>query len=425
MQPPLASPTYAALPVPTNFTSQSVDIDPDNFPDFLEPDVTTTDDAPTGTNIFNSPAADVDAMLSIDTPPVVAVVQTAEERAADAAAKAVLTDLDNDLADEDAQVVDAASKAGRPKTDKSALVTTIKELIDDDTLFGYDDDKPLEDYTQKELAELIKLNIQTKLDDVKAATPKEFFDSLPEELQYAAKYVDNGGTDIRSLFRVLGEVEENKALDIAKPADQAQIMRTFLQAKQFGSAADIEEEIADATAAGTLAKKAAKYKPELDGMQQEQVEAKLAQAKLATEQNAKAKETYLKDIHTTLVTGELGGTKIDKKRQEALWNNLTQNTYQTRRGQPTNKLGHMLENVQFGETKNMGLLAEVTWLLEDREGYLKHMSQKAVNETVIDTSKKLKTAQSQKVASTTTASDESEATPKKRTLAKPTNMFGR
>jgi hypothetical protein len=36
--------------------------------------------------------------------------------------------------------------------------------------------------------------------EVASQTPQQFFESLPEELQYAAKYVADGGNDLNQLF---------------------------------------------------------------------------------------------------------------------------------------------------------------------------------------------------------------------------------
>ena len=66
----------------------------------------------------------------------------------------------------------------------------------------------LEEYTTKDFRELFEANFQEREAKIRQDTPKEFFNSLPEELQVAAKYVADGGTDLKGLFRTLAHVEE-------------------------------------------------------------------------------------------------------------------------------------------------------------------------------------------------------------------------
>jgi hypothetical protein len=83
-----------------------------------------------------------------------------------------------------------------------------QKMIEEGSLVPFDDDKPLEEYTTKDFRELFEANFQERENAVRENTPKEFFQSLPEELQYAAKYVADGGTDLKGLFRTLAQVEE-------------------------------------------------------------------------------------------------------------------------------------------------------------------------------------------------------------------------
>ena len=49
------------------------------------------------------------------------------------------------------------------------------------------------DYTAKDFRELFEANFQQREAKIRQDTPKEFFNSLPQELQIAAKYgVKNG-----------------------------------------------------------------------------------------------------------------------------------------------------------------------------------------------------------------------------------------
>ena len=97
------------------------------------------------------------------------------------------------------QEEDAGNK-GRPKVDKSGLAELTSKMIEEGVLVAFDDDKPLEEYTTKDFRELFEANFQERENKIKENTPKEFFKALPEELQIAAKYVADGGKDLKVLI---------------------------------------------------------------------------------------------------------------------------------------------------------------------------------------------------------------------------------
>ena len=113
-----------------------------------------------------------------------------------------LLELDDMISD----VEQIESKPGRRKTDKSALQELASKMIEEGTLFGFDDDKDLEDYSTQDFRDLFEANFQEKENKIRQDTPKEFFNSLPQELQVAAKYVADGGQDLKGLFRTLSYV---------------------------------------------------------------------------------------------------------------------------------------------------------------------------------------------------------------------------
>ena len=90
---------------------------------------------------------------------------------------------------------------------------------------------------------------------VRQETPVEFFESLPEELQYAAKYVADGGQDLKGLFAALAQVEQVREMNPADEYDQEMIVRQYLQATNFGNSDEIEEEITTWRDLGVLEKK--------------------------------------------------------------------------------------------------------------------------------------------------------------------------
>ena len=195
-----------------------------------------------------------------------------EAREKKAEVEETIAELDGLISQEE----DAGNK-GRPKVDKSGLAELASKMIEEGSLVGFDDDKPLEEYTTKDFRELFEANFQQREEDIRKNTPKEFFNALPEELQYAAKYVADGGQDLKGLFRTLAQVEEMRQLDPSDEYDQAEIARQYLYTTNFGSAEEIEEEIEAWKDTDRLQQKANQFKPKLDRMQDEIVARQLAE----------------------------------------------------------------------------------------------------------------------------------------------------
>ena len=334
----------------------------------------------------------------------------------------------NDLDDVDDQADDKKSKGGRPKTEKSGLVEFLKKRIESKEMFAFDDydesKQSLDDYLsglgEKDIEELWQANIDNLKSEVAANTPQEFFESLPDELQYAAKYVADGGQDLKGLFRALAQVEEVRELDPTKDQDQETIIRNYLQATQFGSAEEIEEELTTWKDLGVLEKKAKQFKPKLDQMQEEIVQAQLAEQEARQQQQQQAAQAYMQNVFEALRPAEINGLKLDKKTQAQLYSGLTQPQYPSISGRPTNQLGHLLEKYQFVEP-NYPLIAEALWLLSDPEGYRAQLTKQGKNAAVEQTVRTLKTEQARKNAST--YQEEDEQRPRK--LVRPANIFKR
>jgi hypothetical protein len=312
------------------------------------------------------------------------------------------------------QEEDAGNK-GRPKVDKSGLAELATKMIEEGTLIPFDDDKPLEEYTTKDFRELFEANFQERENKIRENTPKEFFQALPEELQIAAKYVADGGTDLKGLFRTLAHVEEMVQLDPDNEYDQEEIARQYLHATRFGTAEEIEAEIEDWKDLNKLGQKAQQFKPKLDAMQEQIVARQLAEQELKKEQQEKAAKVYTDNVYNTLVAGELGGIKLDKKTQSLLYSGLVQPNYPSISGKPTNLLGHLLEKYQFVEP-NHSLIAEALWLLADPDGYkgrVREIGGKQATEKVV---RQLKTEEQRKIASSAPEEDEAPRRAPQRTI---------
>lgn len=313
------------------------------------------------------------------------------------ASKPDLSILDEDIINPDDSET-TKTTGGRPRTDKNGTVELVKKMIETGKLIPFEDDKPLEDYTIKDYEELLEANFAEKERQIRESTPEEFFSALPEELQVAAKYVADGGQDLRGLFKVLSQVEETRALDIDNVQDQEQIVREYLRATNFGTVEEIEEEIDGWKDSNVIDAKAKKFKPKLDAMQEQIVTQRLAEQERFKKQQQAQAQHYMSSVYETLKPGELNGIKLDRKTQEFLYSGLVQPSYPSISGRSTNLLGHLLEKHQFVEP-NHGLIAEALWLLSDPDGYkskIKEQGEKKANEK---TAKMLKTEEARRQTS--------------------------
>jgi hypothetical protein len=353
--------------------------------------------------------------------------KTPEERKEAEEKKIEVEETINELDNLISQAEDANGK-GRPKVDKSGLAELAQKMIEEGTLMPFDDDKPLEEYTTKDFRELFEANFQERENKVREDTPKEFFQSLPQELQYAAKYVADGGQDLKGLFRTLAQVEEIRDLDPSNEYDQAEIARQYLYATGFGSAEEIEAEVEDYAELGRLAQKAQQFKPKLDKMQEDIVNRQLAEQEYKRQQQAQQAKAYQDNVYNTLAVGELGGIKLDRKVQGQLYSGLVQPNYPSISGKPTNLLGHLLEKYQFVEP-NHGLIAEALWLLSDPDSYRNKVRDQGAKQTVEKTVRQLKTEESRKMGSSTQDEPEQRRTApanrQQRTISRPNNLFKR
>lgn len=353
-------------------------------------------------------------------------IATPQEKAQAAEDKAeveeTIAELDNLISQEE-----NAGTKGRPKVDKEGLYDLAQKMIEEGTLIPFDDDKPLEEYSTKDFRELFEANFQERENAVKAKVPKEFFNALPEELQIAAKYVADGGQDLKGLFRTLAHVEEIIDLDPSNEVDQEEIARQYLWATNFGTAEEIESEIQDWADMNKLEQKANQFKPKLDRMQEEIVARQLAEQEHRKEQQQKQAKAYTDSVYNTLAAGELGGLKLDKKVQSLLYSGLVQPNYPSISGKNTNLLGHLLEKYQFVEP-NHGLIAEALWLLQDPEGYRNRVKEVGSKESVEKTVRALKTEESRKLSNSSTntgATEKRSANPQKTIQRQNTNIFRR
>ena len=320
-------------------------------------------------------------------------------------------------------IVGNNQNTGRPKLDKDAMIELTKKLIEEKKLIPFDDDKPIEKYTQQDFEELYSTNMDEREKKLREEIPVEFFDNLPDELKVAAKYAADGGTDFKGLFRTLAQVEEVRQLDPQADGDQEQIVRAYLHATQFGTSEDIEEEITSWKDRDELGARAQKFKPKLDAMQQQVVARQLQQQEQLRKQQHQQAQLYRDNVYKVLDPGDLNGLKLDKKTQGMLYAGLVNPNYPSISGRQTNLLGHLLEKYQYVEPRH-DLIAEALWLLSDPEGYRSKVKEGGKKEATEKTVRMLKTEQANKASSSTATDDDDDITSRRpQTLKRPEKGF--
>jgi len=302
-----------------------------------------------------------------------------------------------------------------------------QKLIEKDKIVPFDDNKSLDDYTAKDWEELIEANFEEVANKVRRETPKQFFESLPQELQIAARYVAEGGEDMKGLFQTLAAVEETRSLDIKNEKDQHVIISDYLQSTGYGTIEEIEEEIEIWKDLGKLEQQAAKFKPKLDKMQEKVVARKLQEQQMRQQQQENASKQYMSNVYHTLKDGNLGDIRLNKKTQSMLYNGLVSPSFPSVSGKNTNLLGHLLEKYQFVEP-NYTIIAEALWLLSDPAGYKSKIMEKGAQQSVEKTVRKLKTEQSNNTGSSLgiqKAEEENNRVSRKRKIPRSNNIFKR
>ena len=330
-------------------------------------------------------------------------------------------DVLNSLDEEEDQ---PKEKRGRKKIE--GIADVFDKLIKSEKIVPFDDDKPLADYSAKDWEELIDANLEEKANQVRNETPAKFFESLPDELKIAARYVFDGGKDLKGLFQTLAQVEETSTIDVKSERGQERVIQEYLSATGYGTAEEIAEEIEVWKDLGKLEQQALKFQPKLQKMQEKVVAKKLQEQDMKKKQQEQASKDYMQNVYDTLKEGELNEIKIDKKTQAMLYNGLVQPNYPSVSGRNTNLLGHLLEKYQFVEP-NYALISEALWLLQDPDGYKAKIMDKGAQKTIEKTVRKLKTEQVNSGGSSLGVDQKEDSTVKKsgKRLQRKQNIFKR
>ena len=327
----------------------------------------------------------------------------------------IANELDEELGAEPAEK--------QKKTAKTNISELFSGMVEKKVLFGFDDAKPFEEYTNKDFEELLEENFKERDKNQRDTIKVELMESLPVEMQKAMLYIQEGGTNIKDMFLTLASIQDTVELDTT--TDAASIVRQYLTiTRKDLNAKEIEAEIQDYDDIGKLEKRAEQYKPKLIEKQQLMVEEKIAKAEDAKKRAIDVRKKFTDNVYDTLKKGELGGGKLDKKTQDFLFSELTNSNYTSYTGRQTNLLGHLLEEHQFSDKTRYDLVVEATWLLSKPEEYRAHISRIGKNEVAASTVRLLKTEESSHKSGGD--QEENKAAPKSRTIKRPeVNFFKR
>lgn len=311
--------------------------------------------------------------------------------------------VDSNLEDGDDEEDDEepVNKGGRPRLTKDAMIEAASRLIEKGILVPFEDDKPISDYTVDDFEELIQANIDNKVSETAQNAPVELFQTLPEEVQAVVHYALNGGTDTKAVFKQLSQVQETFDLDVAVEKDQETIVRQWMQAIGSDTSEEIEDEINLLKDRGDLEKYAQKYKPKLDAKQAEIIQKRLNDQQQAEVRKQDQIKHYQQNVYNALNTTDLNGVPLPAKVQNALYYGLIDKRFQDSKGNPTNQLGYLLEQHQFGEKANPGLIAEALWLLSNPDEYRDSVKQLGGKDAAAKTMRMLKSEEASRTASTT------------------------
>ena len=169
------------------------------------------------------------------------VVPETVTKKTDAGIKAEGSEIIDDLDSEDDGAIEKEETRGRKPIE--GINDVIGSLVNKVKLFAFEGEKSVDEYNAKDIEELIEANIEEARNEVRRETPKQFFEALPNELKVAARYVADGGTDLKGLFRTLAQAEETFELDASSERGQEKIIMEYLTSTGYGTPEEINEEI--------------------------------------------------------------------------------------------------------------------------------------------------------------------------------------
>tara|TARA_R110002126_G_scaffold287899_1_gene440985 strand:- start:20 stop:1318 length:1299 start_codon:yes stop_codon:yes gene_type:complete len=299
-----------------------------------------------------------------------------------------------------------SSKGGR----KPAMVETLTKLINNNSIELFEDQQDLSSYTNDDMVDLIEANINKRVQQTAKDAPLDMFKRLDPKIQDLVAFQLNGGTDISSVLKVVSQSQEITELDVTKEKDQERIIREWFRSTGSYNEDELEDEITSIMDRGDLEKKATQFKPKLDDKQSLIMKKKLDEQEQSRERAEVAKNKWGETIFHNLNKPDLNGIPLSNKVQTMLYHGLTDNTtYQDRNGNPTNALGHFIEEYQYGQNANPSILAEALWLMANPSEYRQHVLSLGKKQTQSETFRNLKTAEGERTSASSKQGEQRDA----------------
>jgi len=320
------------------------------------------------------------------------------------------TDTDLEDSDDDTPGAQTGNKGGR----KPALIEAMTKLVEKGILELFTDQPDVSTYTIEDFEELIESNINQKVNETATKVPMEIFGKLDPKLQDVIAYSLKGGKDIELVLKNVMRSQEVTNLSVDNPEHHERIVREWLRETDFGTDEEIEDEIAAYTDRGDLPKKAEQFKPKLDKKSAEIMQNKLLEADEKQKSAEEAQKVYAETIYKALDQKDLNGIPLNNRIQTSLYYGIVDSTqYQDRNGNPTNKLGHLIEKFQFGKDADPARVLEALWVLDDPQGYREAFGVVAEQKSAGRTARELRTAEGSRTTSSSKQGD-GEAAPTNR-----------
>lgn len=271
--------------------------------------------------------------------------------------------------------------------------SAMRKMIEDGRLLQLDGDKGVDDYSEQDWIDLLEANINEAVQNSTSQAFQEDFENMSPEAKALIQYERNGGKDVKNFMMAIANAKESSDLDSSTVSGQRDIVRAYyIKKRLFKSAASLEKELDRLEDSGDLQEKAEEFKPMLEEIQVDEVNRRLAEQERQKQSLQAQLRVYNESVYNTLNQDNLNGLHITAKTKNMIFNGLTNNGFQTASGKRTNLLYHLLEQKQYIKPDH-ALIAEVTWLLADPEGYKKAVSDTISKQIVNDTASKLKNEQ--------------------------------
>lgn len=270
------------------------------------------------------------------------------------------------------------------------LVDLVNKMIKEGELIGFEDDGEVT--TIEEAKKLIKGNIQEAKSSSFEDLWKSKIESYSPQVQAILHYAEQGGEDITPLLTAISQIEHTENLDLNTEEGQKGILKEYYKSQGWKDE-DIDEEIALFVDTEKLKPKAEKILPMLEKMRQKRIEAMMVEQEARNEEVQKAREVYYETVKNALSKDKLGDVKLDRSQKGQIWRGLTDNTYKSWNGTPTNGFYKTLEELQVGDNQNYDHFLEIVFLALDRDGFKEKLRDEIKSEQAANTARKLKTEQ--------------------------------